>query len=121
MKRIAHISGNYITNVSLARDDAPLAPGTLEEADALEQGYTYQPPPIQTKIWPDARAFLDEFTPQEKAAISLSTDETLAVLRLDLLTWNSPVHADDDRVITGLNRLVELGILTYQRRQEVAT
>jgi hypothetical protein len=42
MKRIAHIDGTTITNVSLAKDDAPLAPNTMLESDALEAGYTYK-------------------------------------------------------------------------------
>lgn len=50
MKRIAHIDGTTITNVSLAADDAPLAPKTMLESDALAAGYTYktknEPPPI---------------------------------------------------------------------------
>lgn len=43
MKRIAHIEGNQIVNVSLAADDAPLAPGTMLEADAIGAGYTRAP------------------------------------------------------------------------------
>lgn len=50
MKRIAHIDGTTIVNVSLAKDDAPLAPNTMLESDALEAGYTYktknEPPSI---------------------------------------------------------------------------
>ena len=50
MKRIAHIDGNTIVNVSLAADDAPLAPNTMLESDAIAAGYTYktknEPPPI---------------------------------------------------------------------------
>jgi len=50
MKRIAHIDGTTIVNVSLAKDDAPLAPNTMLESDALAAGYTYkaknEPPPI---------------------------------------------------------------------------
>ena len=42
MKRIAHIDGTTITNVSLAKDDAPLAPNTMLESDALAAGYTYK-------------------------------------------------------------------------------
>jgi len=42
MKRIAHIDGTTIVNVSLAADDAPLAPNTMLESDALAAGYTYK-------------------------------------------------------------------------------
>lgn len=43
MKRIAHIKDGQIVNVSLGRDDAELAPGTMLEADALAAGMTYAP------------------------------------------------------------------------------
>lgn len=42
MKRIAHIDGTTIINVSLAFNDAPLAPNTMLESDALAAGYTYK-------------------------------------------------------------------------------
>lgn len=42
MKRIAHIDGTTIVNVSLAKDDAPLKPNTMLEIDALAAGYTYK-------------------------------------------------------------------------------
>jgi hypothetical protein len=68
MKRIAHIDGNIITNVSLAEDAAPLEPNTMLESDALAAGYTYQvvntpPPPItrrQLKRWLLAQGLLDQ-------------------------------------------------------------
>ena len=91
----------------------PGDPPTLAE---LETAWTEMQ---AVRRWPDARSFLDAFTPEEKAAISLSTDATVAYLRLELLTWNGPVHADDARVIAGLDRLVTVGILTTQRREEV--
>ena len=55
----------------------------------------------------------------EKAQISLSIDQTVAALRLELTTWFSEVHGNDPRVIDGINKLVELGILTEQRKQEI--
>jgi len=68
MKRIAHIEGTTIVNVSLAEDDAPLAPNTMLESDALAAGYTYQivtstPEPItrrQLKRWLLAQGLLDQ-------------------------------------------------------------
>jgi len=42
MKRIAHIDGTTIINVSLAPNDAPLAPNTMLESDAIAAGYTYK-------------------------------------------------------------------------------
>jgi hypothetical protein len=68
MKRIAHIDGNIITNVSLAEDTAPLEPNTMLESDALAAGYTYRtvtitPEPItrrQLKRWLLAQGLLDQ-------------------------------------------------------------
>jgi hypothetical protein len=59
------------------------------------------------------------FTMQEKAAIALSTDPTIAALRLELTTWLSSVPANSPAVLTGLDKLVELQILTPQRKTEI--
>lgn len=68
MKRIAHIDGNIITNVSLAEDSAPLEPNTMLESDALAAGYTYQvvvnaPSPVtrrQLKRWLLSHGLLEQ-------------------------------------------------------------
>lgn len=73
----------------------------------------------QIKTWPNVQAFMAEFTMQEKAAIALSSDATIAALRLELTTWFSQVLSNDQRVQMGLDKLVELGIITEQRKQEI--
>lgn len=118
MKRIAHISNGHITNVSIAPDDAELNPGTMLEAEALAQGLTWAPV-ATAPIWPNVQSFMAAFTMPEKAAIELSTDTTIAALRLELTTWLTEVHPTDPRVIAGLDKLVELGILTSERRSEI--
>lgn len=118
MKRIAHIKNGYIVNVSLAKDEAELEPGTMLESDALAQGLTWAPV-ATAPIWPNVQAFMAAFTMTEKAAIELSTDATIAALRLELTTWLTEVHPTDPRVIAGLDKLVELGILTSERRTEI--
>ena len=70
----------------------------------------------QFKRWPDVEHFLMEFTMEEMALIGLSTDPTVAALRFLLSGWRSAVHADDPRVIQGLDALVAAGILTPERR-----
>jgi len=123
MKRIAYISNGYITNVSLAPDDYVLPSDGSEmlEADALAMGLSWPPPPPPPdyKIWSNAQAFMAEFSMPEKAQIALSTDPTIAALRLELSTWFSEVYANDPRVVTGLDKLVELGIITEARKQEI--
>jgi hypothetical protein len=67
------------------------------------------------KIWSNTQAFLSEFTMEEMAAIALSTDPTVAALRLLLSVWFSEVRSNDPRVMTGLNALQSSGILTAER------
>lgn len=119
MKRIAHIEDGYIVNVSLAKDDAELKPGTMLESDALAQGYSWRPITAEAKRWQNVQEFMTEFTMPEKAQIALSMDPTVAALRLELTTWLSDVHADDPRVVAGINRVVELGIITPERKNTI--
>jgi hypothetical protein len=71
------------------------------------------------KIWPDAATFLGEFTMSELAAIELSTDHTIAALRLLLASWPADIYSDDPRIIGGLSALVAAGIITEARRGEI--
>jgi len=71
------------------------------------------------KIWGNVQDFMTEFSMPEKAAIALSIDPTIAALRLELSTWLSEVHANDPRVMAGLDKLVELEIITESRRTEI--
>jgi hypothetical protein len=121
MQRIAHIENNQIINVSLAKDDYVCQANEMIEADALAAGLTYYQPPVGPKTWPNVQAFMAEFTMQEKAQIALSMDPTIAALRLELTTWLSEVHSDDPRVVMGLDKLVELGIISEQRKTEITT
>jgi hypothetical protein len=75
----------------------------------------------QQKIWPNVQQFMAEFTMSEKAAVALSTDPTLAALRLELSTWFSTVHSNDPRVVMGLDKIVELGIISTDRKTEIIT
>ena len=85
---------------------------------ALAEWDRQQNPP---KRWPDVEHFLAEFTPPEMAQISLSADETVAYLRFLLSGWRSEAHADDVRVIQGLTALVNLAILTEERKAQILT
>ncbi len=75
----------------------------------------------QSKTWQNVQQFMAEFTMPEKAQIALSTDPTVAAFRFELTTWLAGVYANDPRVISGLDKLVELGILTNSRREEITT
>ncbi len=60
-----------------------------------------------------------EFTMPEKAQIALSVDPTIAALRLEMSTWFSQVLNNDERVTTGLQRMVDLGIISPSRITEI--
>jgi hypothetical protein len=74
---------------------------------------------LARKTWPNASAFLGEFTMPELAAISLSLDPTIAALRLLLASWPADVWSDDPRIIMGLDALETAGIITEARRGEI--
>jgi hypothetical protein len=71
------------------------------------------------KTWPNAAAFLSEFSLEELAAISLSTDPTIAALRLLLASWPADVWSDDARIQLGLSKLVETEIIDETRKAAI--
>lgn len=91
------------------------------DPNATWDGSTWipSPPAPDYKIWPNVQAFMTEFTMEEKAVVAISTDPVIAALRLELTTWMSDVYGNDPRVSMGLNRLVELGILSPPRKSEI--
>jgi hypothetical protein len=89
---------------------------TYDQALALWQAE--QTVPVQ---WDNAQDFMAAFTMQEKAAIALSTDPAVAALRFELSTWFSIVLPSDQRVQTGLDRLVQCSIITAERKTEIIT
>lgn len=74
---------------------------------------------LARKTWPNAAAFLAEFTMPELAAVSLSTDPTVSALRLLLLAWPADVWSDDPRIVMGLTALVSAGIINETRKAEI--
>ena len=71
------------------------------------------------KIWQNASAFIQEFSLQEMASISLSQEPVIAALRLLLSTWFGEVWSDDPRVVNGLDSLIVSGIIDENRRQQI--
>jgi hypothetical protein len=67
------------------------------------------------KIWPDAGAFLAEFTESEQESIAMSADPVVGRLRLMLSTWRARLFSDDPRVAGGLQYLESISIITPQR------
>lgn len=121
MQRIATIENGFITNVSLAKEGYTLRENEMLEADAILAGISFYQEPQPAKKWENVQDFMGEFTMQEKAQIALSMEPTIAALRLELTTWLSEVHVDDPRVVMGLSKLVELGIISEQRKTEITS
>ncbi len=100
--------------------DGQPAPTPEEIEAARAQALTVWEQERQSALqWDNAQDFMAAFTMPEKAQIALSGDATIAALRLELSTWFSAVHPSDARVQSGLNRLVELGIITAERKAEI--
>jgi hypothetical protein len=119
MKRIAHITNGCISNVSLADDSYVCKANEMLESAAVLNNIPYCQVVSDGKAWADVRRFMDTFTPEEKALISLSTDPVVASLRLDIATWPDRVLLGDARVQLGLSRLVETNIISSERRLEI--
>lgn len=104
---------------NLLRKGWQLAPAKPDPNATWENCQWVPPPPPPPPQWENTQSFMAAFTMQEKAAIALSTDPTIAALRLELTTWLSSVPANSPAVLTGLDKLVELQILTPQRKTEI--
>jgi hypothetical protein len=94
-------------------------PGTQQAPQWIDGQWIIEPLEILSKRWPDAEAFVAEFTLPEMAAIGLSTDPIIAALRFLLSSWRSQVISDDPRVQAGMDALVQTGVLTEDRRVEI--
>lgn len=71
------------------------------------------------KVWPNSSLFLQSFTFPEMAGISLSTDPTIAALRLLLTAWAGEVWSDDPRIQMGMQALVASGIINQARADDI--
>jgi hypothetical protein len=104
------------TIANLLRKGWEYAPDKPSNNAVWQDGqWVLPPPPPDYKVWQNVEYFLSEFTMEEMAAIALSTDPTIAALRLLLSGWFSEVRSNDPRVMTGLNALESNGVLTAER------
>ena len=72
------------------------------------------------KVWPSSVQFLGEFTMPELGGISVSIDPTIAAMRLILSSWIGPIYSDDPRVVMGLAAIEAAGIISAERRAQIA-
>lgn len=122
INRYAIIKNGVITNVILV-DLEKWSPSDgsliLPEEDAISQGYTWGNEISTRKIWNNSSEFLAEFTLEETAQISLSTNPVIAALRLVLLSWIGEIWSDDERIKVGINTLVEENIIDQVRADSI--
>jgi hypothetical protein len=97
----------------------PYDPETQQAPQWIGGQWIIEPLEILSKRWPDAEAFVAEFTFPEMEKIGLSTEPTIAALRFLLSSWRSQVISDDPRVQAGLDALVQTAIISEQRRAEI--
>jgi len=62
--------------------------------------------------------FLDRFTPEEIAAINASSNIYAVVFRTSLLAAQK-IELDNPRTESGMNKLVDIGLLSEARRNEI--
>jgi hypothetical protein len=102
-------------------DDLP--PPTQDELDATradaQAAWDLQQAPDTRKVWPNAHAFWESFTPPEQLAILSSEVDQIRLLDRALVLWQGELWSDDPRVQQGLDALVAIGILTESRRDEI--
>jgi hypothetical protein len=108
------LSGNDLSGLTWR---GPGEPPTQAECEAAWA--TLQSEEAARKTWPDAEAFMEEFTFEEKSAIGLSVHPYVAALRMTLTTWNGRVLSDDERVQQGLGLLLALQIINQDRLDEI--
>lgn len=131
MKHVELNNDGVVATVRTAPYPNAENPITTEAPDTVECGWTYadgvwtEPSELiaaRTRmVWSNASAFLAEFTMAELAAVQLSTDPTLAALRLILAAWVGEVYSDDARVQAGVAAIAGLEIITQERADAILT
>ena len=81
----------------------------------------YKEVPEGRRIWRDGEAFLRSFTLEERGAIALSTNSTIAALRMLITARKGEVWSDNAEVQFGMAALVSAGIITEERKTEILT
>ena len=73
------------------------------------------------KSWPSKAEFWAEFSDAEKVGILTSNDLSIRMLDKELTMWSGIILATDARVVAGLDKLIELDIISEARRTNITT
>ena len=73
----------------------------------------------ERKTWPDGEKFLREFNFNEIAAIATSQNPIISAIRMLITARKGEVWSDDPEIIDGMNLLIQDGIISQQRADEI--
>lgn len=122
---IAKIEGGVVVQMDLTTNTAP--EGWVEAPANIVCGMLYAdgaftnppPPPPLPPSWPSLD-FMERFTDAEQLAIVTATLANPAVkLWYDKAMAAGTVRADDPRTIAGMSALVDAGLISAARRDEI--
>lgn len=73
------------------------------------------------KVWPNAMEFWNEFTDQEKQAVTTSEDTLIKLVLEELRLSRGEIWSDDPRLGAGLDAAIAAQIITTERKIEILT
>jgi hypothetical protein len=78
-----------------------------------------QIPPPTRRVWQTAADFWESFTLPEQVAVSASDIPAVRALVVSLSVWQAEMWSDDPRVQAGFHALIQSGLLTSSRANEI--
>lgn len=78
-----------------------------------------QIPPPTRRVWQTAADFWESFTLPEQVAVSASDIPAVRALVVSLSVWQAEMWSDDARVQAGFHALIQSGLLTAERANEI--
>lgn len=89
------------------------------EAELLAAYEDWASEQVGKKVWENTALFHDEFTDEEKYLLHSSGLPPVIVARSNLAMWRGEVWNNDQRIIDGLQILVDNAIITAERKTEI--
>jgi len=76
-------------------------------------------PPPTRRVWQTAADFWESFTAAEQVAVSASDIPAVRAIVVSLSVWQAEMWSDDPRVQAGFHALIQSGLLTDERANEI--